>query len=258
MLRRGRRVPPWVAALRFPLFSFARAPWRRAVAVLLVSRCFHSACVGSHGSPRGAPQLTVSPNVSLELPFQSNALARDRRELGARPTNYFLFCFSLGRPPQKIDYVSNGSRVSWHPRRWCRPFACDCQYSGFEGNAFDNHLNLRFCFLWVFSSVFVCGGSRTSRTGAPLLCGTFPHQPSLPTLCFLCWLRVSFHLFCNGFLLWRPRLAVPPVALLAATMSYSMSSPAWLPLFSFGFCSVPPRSLRFLVSCSTPPRHRVW
>ena len=106
--------------------------------------------------------------------------------------------------------------------------------------------------------MFVCGGSRTSRTGAPLLCGTFPHQPSLPTLCFLCWLRLGFHLFCNGFLLWRPRLAVPPVALLAAAMSYSMSSPAWLPLFSFSFCFVPPRLLRFLVSCSTPPRHRVW
>ena len=95
---------------------------------------------------------------------------------------------------------------------------------------------MRFLFFsCFFSNASVCGGSCTSRAGARLLSGTFPHQPSLPTLCFLCWLRVGFHLFCNGFLLWRPRLAVPPVALLAAAMSYSMSSPAWLPLFSFGF-----------------------
>ena len=159
-----RPTPP-IASPRLAVVAVCRRGWRRSVFLCfplparpgvapspsssrrVVPRCCPSACVGSRNSPRDAPQLIVSPGVSLGVPVSSSALARDRRELGARPTKYFLFCFSLGRPPQKIDYVSNGSRVSWHPRRWCRPFACDCHYSDFEGNAFDNHLNLRFCFL---------------------------------------------------------------------------------------------------------------
>ena len=121
-----RPTPP-IASPRLAVVAVCRRGWRRFVFLCfplsvgsgvapspsssrrVVPRCCPSACVGSRNSPRDAPQLIVSPSVSLGVPVSSSALARDRRELGARPTNYFLFCFSLGRSLRKSATSRTGA-----------------------------------------------------------------------------------------------------------------------------------------------------